>query len=93
MYKFAVLPLIILASILLVANLILGLVELISEPGKNEFSHHWTFELIINVLITTCLSIGSCTISRQITRRETLMLEVYGKNTGGFSEFMQTRLK
>jgi len=74
-------------------DVILALIEVVSNYGTNDLTYHWVLDLASNCLIAVALAFGSRSISALIKRRSALMADVYGQDTGGLGEFMTMRLK
>lgn len=92
-WKWIVIPIIVVVIILMSLDVILALIEVVSNYGTNDLTYHWVLDLASNCLIAVALAFGSRSISALIKRRSALMADVYGQDTGGLGEFMTMRLK
>ena len=68
-WKYIVLPVNIVVGILLLADVVLGIMELIINPKKNQQTPHWIIEVIANVIITLGIAIGSQRVINLIKRK------------------------
>lgn len=79
-WKCLVLPVNIVVGGLLLVDVVLGVVELVKNPAKNQQTPHWIIETFANVIITLGIAIGSQRVINLIKRKQELMLNVYGQD-------------
>lgn len=53
------LPVNIVVAVLIIADVVLGCVELVKNPLKNQQTPHWIIETIANVIITLGIALGA----------------------------------
>jgi hypothetical protein len=68
-WYFFILPVTVIVSILLAADVIMGIIELSTSPTTNRQTPHWALELFANLTISLSIAFGSCQITKQINRR------------------------
>ena len=69
LWRFFVIPVIFIISLALFSDWCYGLYQCIAFPGENKQTWHWLIELLINFVISFCISIGANVIRNQVKRR------------------------